>query len=260
MKLMTRTQLYGLVIVCILAFSGPSMAQAPEAKTSDVKPVPALINPAVAKDELAHRLVPLTKEELDPLAKAWLEIVRIKTEEIAEHQVELLHDPAAATDDAYQALAKMVEVRAGLFERFSMVVNALQSKGGDEALVTELRAYRDSVLSSETKLASPKAIATALFTWLTRADGGVAIAKDIGMVILVFLALVFVSKSAQIHFRRWIGRVPNISRLLQAFLVGAVDGWSTGRAGCARCERHSALRNDRRCLVDSRVRFPGYAG
>ena len=164
MKLMTRTQLYGLVIVCILAFSGPSMAQAPEAKTSDVKPAPALINPAVAKDELAHRLVPLTKEELDPLAKAWLEIVRIKTEEIAERQVELLHDPAAATDDAYQALAKMVEVRAGLFEHFSMVVNALQSKGGDEALVTELRAYRDSVLSSETKLASPKAIATALFT------------------------------------------------------------------------------------------------
>jgi small conductance mechanosensitive channel len=103
-----------------------------------------------------------------------------------------------------------------------MVVNALQSKGGDEALVKELRAYREFVLFSETTLASPKAIAEAFFTWLTRADGGVAIAKDIGVVILALLALVFVSKTIRALVRRWIGRVPNISKLLQSFLVATV--------------------------------------
>lgn len=224
-KRMARTrfsQLCGFVVVCILTFSGPSMAQPAEAKASDVQPTEALTTPEVSLNELAHRLVPLTKDELDPLAKAWLEIVKVKTAEIAELQVDLLNDPSTATDDTYQALASMVEVRAGLFERFSMVVNALQNKGGDEALVAELWAYRDSVLFSETRLASPKAIAMAFFTWLTRADGGVAIAKDIGLVVLIFLALVFVSKSVQVLFRRWIGRVPNMSRLLQSFLVGAV--------------------------------------
>ncbi|MBT8474017.1 MAG: mechanosensitive ion channel family protein [Alphaproteobacteria bacterium] len=215
-------RLCGLVVVCILAFSGPSMAQPAEPKTSDVPPAAALTNPEVSLNELAHRLVPLTKDELDPLAKTWLEIVKVKTAEIAELQVDLLDAPSAATDETYQALATMVEVRAGLFERFSMVVSALQKKGGDEALVTELWAYRDSVLSSETKLASPKAITMAFFKWLTRADGGVAIAKDIGLVVLIFLALVFVSKSVQVLFRRWIGRVPNMSKLLQSFLVGAV--------------------------------------
>ena len=103
-----------------------------------------------------------------------------------------------------------------------MVMDALESKGGDEALVTELRAYRSSVLSSETRLANPKAVAIALFTWLTRADGGVSIAKDVGLIFLVFVALVLVSKSVQVLFRRWIGRVQNMSRLLQSFLGGAV--------------------------------------
>ena len=116
----------------------------------------------------------------------------------------------------------MVEERAGLFERFSMVVNALQGKGGNEALVKELRAYREYVLFSETTLANPKAIAEAFFTWLTRADGGVAIAKDIGVVILAILALVFISKTIRGLVRRWIARVPSISKLLQSFLVATV--------------------------------------
>mgnify|MGYP001553638003 FL=1 len=62
----------------------------------------------------------------------------------------------------------------------------------------------------------------AVFTWLTRADGGVAIAKDIGVVILAVLALVFISKTIRRLVRRSIGRVPNISKLLQSFLVGTV--------------------------------------
>ena len=103
-----------------------------------------------------------------------------------------------------------------------MVVDALEAKAGAEALVTELRAYRDSVLFNETLLASPKAIAIAFWTWLTRSDGGLLIAKDIGVIILAFVALLFVSRSARGLARRWFARVPNMSKLLEAFLVGAV--------------------------------------
>ena len=219
---MRFSQRCGLVLMCVLAFLGTSMVQASQPETSDVQPAAALIDPAISSKELAYLLVPLTKDELEPLAKAWLDIVRTKTEEIAERQVELLDEPSAATHEAYQVLAKMVEERAGLFERFSMVVNALQGKGGNEALVKELRAYREYVLFSETTLANPKAIAEAFFTWLTRADGGVAIAKDIGVVILAILALVFISKTIRGLVRRWIARVPSISKLLQSFLVATV--------------------------------------
>ena len=67
-----------------------------------------------------------------------------------------------------------------MFERFSMVVNALENKGGDAELVGDLRAYRDSVLFNETILASPRAIAIAFLSWLTRPDGGIGIAFDLG--------------------------------------------------------------------------------
>jgi len=214
--------LFSLILTGLLAFCEPAFAQDTEAAAVAKGPSAELVDPSISTEELAHRLIPLTREELDPLAKAWLEIVKSTTEEISERQVALLNDPSSATEAAYQQLAAMVEERAGLFERFSMVVDALESKAGDEALVTELRAYRDSVLFNETLLASPKAIAIAFWTWLTRSDGGLLIAKDIGVVSLAFVALLFVSRSARGLARRWFGRIPNMSKLLEAFLVGAV--------------------------------------
>ncbi|QGY00291.1 mechanosensitive ion channel family protein [Roseovarius faecimaris] len=214
--------LFAVLLVGLLSISGPAFAQDAEPDKSVVSAPAELVDPAISTEVFAYRLIPLTKDELDPLATAWLGIVQSKTTEISARQVALLEDPSAATDAAYQAIARMVEERAGLFEHFTMTVNAFESKGGDAALVAELRAYRDSVLFYETLLASPKAIAIAFFSWLTRSDGGLAIAKDLGVVILAFVALLFVSRSARGLARRWIGRVPNMSRLLEAFLVGAV--------------------------------------
>lgn len=211
-----------VILMCLVSLSGPGFSQDAEPEPADVAPSAELVDPGISIEELAHRLIPLTKADLDPLSKAWLDIVQSKTAEISERQVALLDDPSAATDAAFQAIAHLVEDRAGLFERFSMVVSALESKGGDETLVSELRAYRDAVLFNETILASPSAIAMAFLDWLTRADGGLAILKDIGVVILAFVALLFVSRSARGFARRGIRRVPNMSKLLEAFLVGAV--------------------------------------
>ena len=211
-----------LLLASFLVLAGPALSQENGTTSEEVELAPRLTDPAIPTEELAFRVIPLTKEELDPLARAWLDIVQAKTEEIAERQVAMLNDPSAATDGAYQEIAELVEDRAGLFERFTMVVNALESKGGDPAVVSDFRAYRDSVLFNETILASPKAIAFAFFNWLTRADGGLSIAIDFGVVILSFVALLFLSRFARRLARRWIGRVPNISKLLEAFLVGVV--------------------------------------
>ena len=212
----------GLFLLCLLVLPGLSTAQAPDPEVSADTPEVAYLDPAIPLPELAHRLIPLTKGELEPVALAWLEIVKTKTEVIAERQVELLQDPSSATDEARQSLAKMVEERAGLLQRFSDVVDALQSKGGDEALVAELRAYRTSVLTSETALARPEAIAKAFLAWLTRADGGGVVAKNIGVVIMVLFVLVLVSRVIRAILRRRMGRIESLSKLLQNFLVGTV--------------------------------------
>ncbi|MEM6705181.1 MAG: mechanosensitive ion channel family protein [Acidobacteriota bacterium] len=215
-----RALLGGLVLFSALAISiRPTLGQ----PASSAPPSPSvssdLTDPEITSRELAYRLVPLTKVELTPLADSWLEIVRAKTEEIAERQVARLEDPSSVSAETNRVLARTVEERAALFERFSRVVDALEAKGGDEAVVRELRAYRDSVLLSETLLANPKAIAIAITTWLTRADGGLAIARNLGLMALFFLALVFVSRSIRGLVRRWLGRVPDLSKLLQSLLV-----------------------------------------
>jgi small conductance mechanosensitive channel len=207
-----------LILACGIAglAPGPIAAQQDE----DAAPVPeALLSPGIPKEVLAYRLVPLTRDELEPLARAWLGIVRDATEAIAERQIELIRDPDLATDAAYREIAGSVADRAALFERMSMIVDALARKGGDEALVAELRAYRDTVLFDETSLASPRAIAIAAFGWLTRVDGGLGILFDIGIVALSILVLLSAAGFARGLTRRWIARVPTLSKLLQAFLV-----------------------------------------
>ncbi|PUB17226.1 mechanosensitive ion channel family protein [Yoonia sediminilitoris] len=214
--------LYALLFAIVVWFGSAASAQTTEPSTQDILPAPELLNPDVPTDEFAHQLIPLTKVELEPLAVAWLGIVRATTAEIADRQVAVIREPDAATDETYQEIGDLVARRAGLFERFTMVVNALESKGGQPEQIAEFRAYRDSVLFNETILANPKAIALALLNWLTEADGGIAIALNFGIVVLAFLALLFVSRAVQGLARRWFRRIPNMSKLLEAFLVGVV--------------------------------------
>ncbi len=211
-----------LAFMCLLGSSGWLHAQAGDAETSAPPPAPALIDTQVSIEEFSHRLVPLTRDELDPLARAWLEIVRSATEEIAERQIALIRDPSRANEASFAAISGLIDARTELFVRYGMVIDALQSKGGEEAFISELRAYRNAVVFEEAILASPRAIAMAFLSWLTRLDGGLAVALDLGVIVAAFLALLILSRTVRGLTARWIARVPNISKLLQAFAVAAI--------------------------------------
>ena len=205
----------------IMGLALNSMASAQQADTTN-RSLAIEIDPQVPERELAFDLIPLTKEELEPLARAWQAIVQAETRAISDMQIALVRNPEAATDAAYQDSARMVEARAALFERYSMVVDAFESRGGDPALVSDLRTYRDSVFFNETLLASPRAIFFAFMEWATRLDGGLSIVMDMGVVVLAFVALLAVARLFRGFARKWIGKVPAISNLLEAFLVGVV--------------------------------------
>lgn len=207
--------LFSALIWSVVAVAAVAQEQTPE--------VPAeLINPDIPNEELAYALIPLTKEQLDPLARTWQGIVQSETQALSDKKINLLRNPDSATEAAYKEIAVLTEERAATVERYMMVVNALESKGGDPALVSDLRTYRDSVFFSETILATPKAIFFAFLNWATRIDGGLGIVMDLGIVALSFLALLFVARFVRAIARRWIGRVPTISNLLEAFLEGVI--------------------------------------
>ncbi|MBW0146196.1 mechanosensitive ion channel family protein [Marinobacter arenosus] len=211
-----------LFIACTLALLNAAMAQAPS--ETNVAPVnyQALANPQISIKELAHRVVPMTKEQLKPLALAWQTIVQAETLKISDEKVRLNLNPEAATKEAIQGVIDMVEARMEVFERYSLVVDAFESKGGDPALVTELRTYRDSILFNETVLANPRILFMAILNWATRSDGGISILKDLGIALMALLGLLALARTAGGAARKWIGRVPTISKLLERFLVGVV--------------------------------------
>jgi len=218
-------RLFRLILLClayILIPVGHATAQETEAASSEQRVPEVQVNPEVPKEELAFELIPLTKEQLEPLARAWQGVVETETRAISDAQIALLRNPDAATEAAYRNIAQMVEARAAVFERYSMVVDAFESKGGDPALVSDLRTYRDSIFFNETILASPRAIFFAFVEWATRLDGGLAIVKDLGIVVVAFVALVAIARMIRGLARKWIGRVPTISTLLETFLVGVV--------------------------------------
>lgn len=193
----------------------PPVAEAPESRGSAAR----VTDPSVTLGELAHLLIPLTKPELADVTDRWLANVRAATQEIADLQADIKRNPGQSGDPRFSQLANMVERRAGLLQRFSMAVDSFERKAGDPARVAELRAYRDAVLYEETAQAGTGALAGALLTWFGRADGGLALLKQIGVALLALGAIVLVARFARGLVHAWLGRFTHLSRLLQNFIA-----------------------------------------
>ena len=179
-------------------------------------------SPQISTAELSHLLVPLTKSELEDVSRTWFDTVRSKTREIAELQAERARNPQEGDDPRIARIVELVEGRARLLERFTLVLDSLERKGGDEALVAELKAYRSSILYEETALASTRALVGSFFVWLGRSDGGLAVLQSVLIAVLALAGIVLAARFVRGFARMWIKRFTNISKLLQGFIVGAI--------------------------------------
>ncbi|AXI46637.1 mechanosensitive ion channel family protein [Sulfitobacter sp. SK012] len=181
-----------------------------------------VLNSEIDPTELELRLIPMTKAELELLAEKWLEIVREKTEEVMSGQIAIHRTEGAVEDAARDSLAELALERGLLFSKFSKVISALEKKGGDPALVSEYRAYRSSVIVEEKRTSDVKTLVAEALRWSTDRDGGVHIAIQFGVIVSSLIGLLLAAKIVRAFTRRWIDRVPNLSKLLQAFLVALI--------------------------------------
>lgn len=175
----------------------------------------------ISIDELALRLTPLTVTELAATAEAWRDIVKAQTQSVVEAQIAATKasDEAAATA-ARATLNQLANERNALFERYSTVVNSWEKKGGDAAQISEFRAYRNSIIIEQARTADWKTLLARAFDWLASADGGIALALKVAVILAALFGLLFVGRVTRRVVRRHIVRVPNLSKLLQAFIVG----------------------------------------
>ena len=195
-------------------------ATEPPADEAKAPPVnPALIDPAIDPSVLELRLIPLTSDDLAALAEQWLAIVKAKTEEVVDQQIVVNQSEGAIGDAAHEKLTALTEERRGLFERYSIILDSWEKKGGDADAIASYRAYRNSVIIEEKRTASWKTLSSQALAWLTARDGGVELGIRIGVILISLIALFAVARIVRRIARRWITRVPNLSKLLQAFLV-----------------------------------------
>ncbi len=197
----------------------PAGAQDAAAKTEAPTLDPALTDPSINAGELELRLIPLTRDDLAALADVWLGIVKAKTEAVVEQQIEINRGQGAADAAARDRLNQLFEERRSLFEKYGLVVDGWQKKGGDAAEIATFRAYRTSVLFEEKRTAGLKNLISRAFSWTTQQDGGVRFGVRAGVVIVSLIALFTVARIIRRLAGRAIGRIPNLSKLLQAFLM-----------------------------------------
>jgi small conductance mechanosensitive channel len=200
------------------AANGSASADAP----AEVMLSPELTQPGISPAELDVRLVPLTKAELKQLAEEWAKIVKSKTEEVMEAQVAIAHRGSEVEDAARERLTQLVGQRKQLFDKFSAVLNSWEKKAGDEKAIADYRAYRNSIIAEEARTADFDTLLARAVSWLTAEDGGIQLATQIGVIVLSLVGLLMVAGIARRFARGWINQIPNISKLLQAFLVGVV--------------------------------------
>lgn len=185
----------------------------PEAAATTVE------NPSIEGDELLLRLLPLSKKEIATEAGGWFELLQGKMQELAEAKIAARTAEGDAATKLQEQIEKLSDERKGYTSNYSLVVDAWERKGADPKAITEYRAYRQAIALDELKATDPATLFSSFLDWLGSADGGVALLLSIATIVVAFLVLLVVARVVRRMARRWLNRIPDISSLLQAFLV-----------------------------------------
>ncbi|MDW4547842.1 mechanosensitive ion channel family protein [Defluviimonas sp. D31] len=209
----------------------PSEEVSAEAEGGSVPTLPVgLDDPGMELEEFKLRLIPLTLEELSALALRWQEIVRGQTEAVVHATVASQNKEGGQTQEDLNRIVELTEVRGHGFDRFAAVVGNLEKKGGDEAEVAMLRAYRSAIIVDEKQQAGWQTLLMQALNWSKSPDGGLRVVFNLGVIVASLTGLFILARIVRGYARRLFQRIPDLSKLLQSFLA-MVAYWITMAIG-----------------------------
>ena len=203
------------------AQTAESDAAAPQATDPPTYPS-RLDDPDIGLDEFRLRLLPLTADELEPLAEAWRDRAKDATQAVVEKMVEIRDEGSDATEAQKQVRSTLVDQRKAIFDRYAAVVSSLEAKGGAPDLVSQLRTYQKAITVEEQANLTPAEIIDQTLDWMLSPEGGIQFALRVAVVVGSFLGLLVVARIVRRWARRVFERVPTLSKLLQGFLAMVV--------------------------------------
>ena len=238
----TRTAFFLLILLAPLAGQAQTgEAEQTEAEAQAEGPAypPGLEDPSMPLEVFRLRLVPLTVDQLEPLATAWRDKLRTAAQTAVEQTVQSREKgagdaagdgTASATGEQHEKRAELIKQRKAISERFASVISSLEAKGGDPGLVSGLRQYRTAITVEEKANLTPTELANDALDWLVSPEGGIQLAVRVAVIIGSLLGLLIVARIVRRWARRLFTRVPNLSQLLSGFLAMVVY-WLTIAVG-----------------------------
>jgi small conductance mechanosensitive channel len=116
----------------------------------------------------------------------------------------------------------LIELRAqqtALVDRFNVVVDALEEKGGE---VKEYRQYVAAVSGVKVDISDTEAVWATVSGWLMSTEGGLRWLKNISIFVVTVLVFIFLSNLVSKALRKVLARSEQASKLLEDFMVVTV--------------------------------------
>lgn len=180
--------------------------------------------------DLATLMVPLTSDELAEVADVWQSYIRAALEESAHLNVALNNASKSDAEPLRSKLAALATASRDLRDSYALVLAAWERKGADPEALKKHKDYVLAVQAATVQTADPLTLFRAVGKWLVSSDGGLGVLlKAAGLVVAVWV-MFFVSRMVRKFAARGLERVPNLSRLLKTFVLGAVY-WLTFALG-----------------------------
>lgn len=168
---------------------------------------------------LKAQLRPLTKSQVDEQLKLWMALLQKKCLEVRKVEVAALEsEDVKEIADFNERAVELRGERSRLIERVDVVVNALDRKKGN---VDDARAYLKSVVVAP-PVTGWTAAMTTLRAWVVNPDGGLQLARNIGVALLILMVFYVVGRFIANLVGRALKSMRKASELLREFVVGSV--------------------------------------
>ncbi|NNJ75339.1 MAG: mechanosensitive ion channel family protein [Anderseniella sp.] len=201
-----------------------SASTEPEAAAPSLPP--EVLRPAIDVAELELRLLPLTKVELKEAAAVWRDIAKARASAVVEASIKLRASQDDVADSLRQKIADLTGQRNDYLDKLQLVVSAWEAKGGDAVLIGDYRAYRSSLVANEVRQSDWRTLLKRFRGWATDRKGGISWLVNIALFVVALIILFIIARIIRRLAGGAINRIPNLSRLLQTFLIVAVY-WAT---------------------------------
>ncbi len=226
---------------CFFSLACGNLLSAQEQGSLPPKSPPVTTSDAQVPLEVLKKLLRApTESELAVEAEGWRDLVKAKVEAIAQMEIASLEkkedmdvatDAAAASSSAQanqtaetavaakeainESLAELNNEKAALLERFGLVLDAWEKKGGDPSA---MRTYASAVSGIQVEVQDAGAAMAAIKGWFGSAEGGIKWAKRLAQFVAIMLAFWVLAGVVGRVVRKATSLHTTMSNLLRTFI------------------------------------------